>query len=190
MKSALFLFVLPGVKTHKDRSMPSTYVEMDVIGMQQALLLAQESRDPSTQNGAVITSADGGVMQILSSGINAFCTQIEETPERWERPLKYQFVEHAERNAIYNAAKYGKSISGATLYVPFSPCVECARAIIQSGIDRVVCHRTLALATPDHWKESLAAAASLLSEAGVSLEVCDFPRFDIPLRFNGAALDL
>jgi dCMP deaminase len=170
--------------------MPSAYVEMVILGMQQALLLAQDSRDPSTQNGAVIAHSIEGEMQILSSGINSFCTQVQETPERWERPLKYQFVEHAERNAVYNATKYGKSIAGATLYVPFRPCVECARAIIQTGIDRVVCHKTIALATPDHWKESLDSAESLLSEAGVALEVCDFPKFDIPLRFNGVVLAL
>ena len=170
--------------------MLSAHIDMDAMGMKQALLLAQDSRDPSTQNGAIIAHMFSGEMHIISGGINSFCAQVQETPERWKRPLKYQFVEHAERNAIYNAAKHGKSIADATLYVPFQPCIECARAIIQSGIDRVICHRAIALVIPDHWKESLGSAESLLSEAGVTLEVCDFPKFDIPLRFNGVVLSL
>lgn len=183
-------FVPLDQKTHKDRIMSGVYADMDTMRMQQALLLAQDSRDPSTQNGAVIAHMIPGKAQIISSGINSFCAQVQETPERWERPLKYQFVEHAERNAIYNAAKHGSPIAGATLYVPFQPCIECARAIIQSGISRVVCHKTIKLNTPDHWKESLGSAESLLSEAGVALEVCDFPNFGISLRFNGVVLVL
>ena len=47
-------------------------------------------------------------------------------------------VLHAESNAITKCAKWGSSTSGATLYVTMSPCIECSKLIIQSGIKRVV----------------------------------------------------
>jgi dCMP deaminase len=48
---------------------------------------------------------------------------------------------HAEMNAICNAARFGVAINGATLYCKFEPCYMCAKAIINSGIKRVVCER-------------------------------------------------
>ncbi|OGM02977.1 cell division protein DedD, partial [Candidatus Woesearchaeota archaeon RBG_13_36_6] len=48
---------------------------------------------------------------------------------------------HAEANAIAQAAKYGVSINGATLYVKMEPCLDCAKLIINSGIKRVVCEK-------------------------------------------------
>jgi len=59
---------------------------------------------------------------------------------RWDRPAKYQYVEHAERQAIYNAAFLGVSLRGATAYLSWEPrvCVSCARAVIQSGVAELV----------------------------------------------------
>ncbi len=48
---------------------------------------------------------------------------------------------HAEQNAIYQAAGYGTSIQGATLYCKMTPCRNCAMAIISTGIERVVCEK-------------------------------------------------
>lgn len=61
-------------------------------------------------------------------------------PERWERPAKYEWVEHAERNAVYNAARTGISLKGCTAYLSWEPhpCVECTKAFIQAGITEVV----------------------------------------------------
>ncbi len=63
-----------------------------------------------------------------------------ELSERWERPAKYEWVEHAERNAIYNAARTGVSIKGCTAYLNWEPrpCVECCKGFIQAGIINVV----------------------------------------------------
>ena len=61
-------------------------------------------------------------------------------PERWERPLKYDFVEHAERNAVYNAARVGIPTNGCTAYLNWEPypCKECAKAFAQAGIVEVI----------------------------------------------------
>lgn len=66
--------------------------------------------------------------------------EMELHPERWERPLKYDFVEHAERNAVYHAARVGIPIAGCRAYLNWEPypCKECAKAFIQAGIIEVI----------------------------------------------------
>jgi dCMP deaminase len=61
----------------------------------------------------------------------------EVLSNRWERPAKYQWVEHAERNAIYNAARMGIPLKGCTAYITLAPCADCTRALIQAGISAV-----------------------------------------------------
>lgn len=60
--------------------------------------------------------------------------------ERWERPAKYEWVEHAERNAVYNAARIGVSVAGCRAYLNWEPrpCVECCKGFIQAGIIEVI----------------------------------------------------
>jgi dCMP deaminase len=98
--------------------------------------IAQWSKDRSSQFGCVIVDER---QSVLSLGWNGFPRGInDEIEERHERPAKYLWTEHSERNAIYNAASSGVVLLGATLYVNGIPCADCARAIIQSGIHRVV----------------------------------------------------
>lgn len=88
------------------------------------------SEDRSTKVGAVIVNKRN---RIISVGYNGFPTGVIDKDTRHERPNKYDFTEHAERNAIYNAER---SLVDSTLYLDTfpCPCVDCARAIIQSGI--------------------------------------------------------
>lgn len=98
--------------------------------------VAAKSKDPNTKLGCVITSIDHS---ILSTGFNGFCRGVrEDIPARWaDRTTKYWFVEHAERNAIYNAVRHGICLDKSIAYIPVSPCVECAKGLIQSGIIQV-----------------------------------------------------
>lgn len=136
-------------------------------------VVRQKSKDPSSQIGAVIVGQD---RQIVSTGFNGFPRGIDETdPARWERPIKYLWVEHAERNAIYNAARTGVSLSGCTLYLlgfgpPSVPCIACSKAVIQSGITRVVGQPYKPVAKS--WAKDVAFAQALLTEAGI--EVVEF----------------
>ena len=131
----------------------------------------KKSKDPSSKIGAVIV---GPEKQIISTGFNGFPRGIDETDSvRWERPIKYQFVEHAERNAIYNAARHGIAVRGCAMYFvgmgpPTVPCVECTKAVIQSGITRVVGHAMKEVSGA--WVADLAFAKDLLIEAGVTVE--------------------
>ncbi len=126
-----------------------------------------KSKDPSTRVGAVLTLNNS----IFSTGFNGFPIGVDETiVSRWERPIKYEYVCHAERNAIALAARKGSATQGSTLYLvgmgsPTMPCTECAKMIIQSGIVRVVGHAIKPI--PEAWIKDFNFAAHLLEEAGV-----------------------
>lgn len=134
-------------------------------------VVRNKSKDPSTHIGAIIIGPD---KQVISTGFNGFPRGIDETdPLRWERPIKYQYVVHAERNAIYNAVRIGIALNGLTMHMigfgPLTvPCTECAKAIIQSGIARFVGHAMRPI--PESWAADLGFAKNLLVEAGVVLE--------------------
>ncbi|MBP1532208.1 MAG: CMP deaminase, partial [Alphaproteobacteria bacterium] len=87
-----------------------------------------------------------------------------------ERPTKYDFFEHAERNAIYNACLTGTCLRDCTIYCTLTPCTDCARAIIQAGIKTVV---TYEFKTDDNdpkntWRDKLNYSAEMFREAGVN----------------------
>ena len=104
--------------------------------MNLARHVAEWSKDRSTKVGAVIV---GPYNEVRAVGYNGFPRGIDDdAPDRHERPEKYLWVEHAERNAIYNAARVGISVSGCKMYLPWFPCMDCARAIVQSGIETLV----------------------------------------------------
>ncbi len=121
------------------------------------------SKDPSRGVGAVIVSP---AKQIVSTGFNGLPKGVEDRPDRLMRPVKYDLVCHAELNAIVQCARNGVSPIGCTLYSSFSPCVQCALAIIQAGIVQVVTIETAA--GDEHWQKSLALACELFAEAGVN----------------------
>jgi dCMP deaminase len=98
--------------------------------------IATWSKDLSTGVGAVIVDNE---QRIVSIGYNGFCTGCnDDVQQRYQRPEKYFYTEHAERNAIYNAARIGVSVKNCKLYSTLFPCAECCRAIIQSGITTVI----------------------------------------------------
>lgn len=135
-----------------------------------AELVSTKSKDPSTKVGVVIVGADN---EILSTGFNGFPRGVDETiPERWERPAKYMFIEHAERNAIHNAARNGIVLKGSTMYTNFigCPCTECTKAIIQSGIKKIVGNGQAFNGKGDHWEEEMRIAKIMLDEANIEVE--------------------
>jgi dCMP deaminase len=149
------------------------------------LAAADLSSDPSTQNGAVIVR-DG---RVLCRAANQFPAGVAALPERWHRPLKYAFVEHAERNVIYVAAREGIATAGATLFCPWYACTDCARAIIQSGIAEVVGHQLLVDLTYDRWRDTIGVALAMLREAGVRTRHVTGAVGGVRIRFDGREID-
>lgn len=153
---------------------------------------ATKSPDPSTQNGAVIpiqwegSHADGRQEDHIIKDCNRLPNGVKGELERFQRPTKYSYVEHAERNVIYRAAKEGWCLEGLTMYVPWFACADCARAIIQSGITKVVGHQLMLDKTPIHWKESIEIAFKMLEESGVEMEFVQESLPESPeILFNG-----
>jgi len=131
------------------------------------------SPDPSTKNGAVLVGADG---KIITYSTNRFPKGVAETRTRLnDRPTKYRMVVHAESGAVLNAARYGKTTNGATLYCPSYACSECAKTIIQSGIRRVVGHAQIMIMWSKHptWVESIQQGWGMMQEAGVECVLFD-----------------
>jgi dCMP deaminase len=138
--------------------------------LRRAYRFATASPDLRTQTGAYLATPTGADYYLATASCNDFPDGVEALPERLEPDVKADYIEHAERNAIYKAARNGSYTSGTVLVATWLPCVECARAIIQAGIVEVLVHEST---YPDHWKESLALGAGLLSEAGVKVTVVE-----------------
>lgn len=139
------------------------YINWDEYFMGVAQLSGHRSKDPNTQVGCCIVSVDN---KILSMGYNGFPRGCSDEDFPWDREgeeldqTKYAYVTHAEMNAILNYR--GGSVEGAILYVSLFPCNECAKAIIQAGIKRVVYDSDKYVGTP-----SSRAARKMFDAAGV-----------------------
>ncbi len=134
--------------------------------MDMAEMVASWSKDRSRGVGAVIVGAD---KTIRSVGYNGFPRGLDDDVEcRHERPAKYKWTEHAERNAIYNAIRAHSVITGCTIVIPWYPCADCARAIIQAGIVKVVSYR------PNYedptWGEDFKMVDEMLAECEIEVE--------------------
>lgn len=132
-------------------------------------VVATWSKDRSTKCGCVLVKDN----RILSTGYNGFPqgTEDYENDEKHERPTKYMYFEHSERNAIYSAAKHGISLEGATAYVTGPPCVDCTRAMIQVGIRDIIIpkkHNFMKYAdNQNQYAEAAAACMEMLENADV-----------------------
>lgn len=146
--------------------------------MDLAFMVASWSKDPSTKTGAVVVGPD---REIRATGYNGLVRGVDDNkPERLERPTKYDFFEHAERNAVYNACLTGTSLKGCTLYATHAPCTDCARAIIQAGIKTVITNRVeINDQTPKGtWRDKLDYSAQMFKEAGVEYIELSSPKTD------------
>lgn len=107
--------------------------QFDVNYLAMARIWASNSYCVRRQVGALIVKDN----MIISDGYNGTPSGFDNVCED-ENGCTYPYVLHAEANAITKVAKSGNNSQGATLYVTASPCIECAKLIIQSGIKRVV----------------------------------------------------
>lgn len=113
------------------------YISWDECFMRMAHVIAERSKDPSTQAGATIVDKNNVVIGL---GYNGFPRGVDSDSFSWERDgdflsTKYAYVCHGEENAIYNA---NNSTHDCKIYCTLFPCNECAKAIIQNGIVEVI----------------------------------------------------
>lgn len=132
--------------------------------MRAALEAARESPNRVRQVGARLELADGTTI----TACNTFPAGVRDLPERHEGDGRFVWMEHAERHAIFAAARRGIATAGARLTTTFFPCIDCARAIVDAGI---TCVETPPPAFDDAvWGEAFVRSSVILEEGGVAIE--------------------
>ena len=146
------------------------YISWDEYFMGVAYLSSMRSKDPNTQVGACIVSPKNKILSMGYNGLPIGCSDDEFPWNRVEKdPVlnKYFYTTHSELNAILNYR--GGSLEGSKMYVTLFPCNECAKAIIQAGITKIVY-------ADDKYDDTPAVVASkkMLDAAGVEYKKYEF----------------
>lgn len=136
---------------------------------------AAKSKDPRTKIGAVLVYWDD--KDGFAHGYNGIARKVKDLPERMERPEKYFWMSHAERNVVYHCARTGRATNGATMFTQGIPCCDCADAVVNSGIVEVVVHKQWQhyeqLFNWEKWNDSSKRSELKFAEAGVKIRVLD-----------------
>lgn len=134
------------------------------------LEVAQWSKDRSSKVGCVIVKD----RCIISTGFNGLPRGCNDDVEaRHERPEKYQWFIHAEPNGIINAAREGKSTLGASMYLNWYPCDQCAGFIVQAGIKKLFADQEPEW-EHEKWGEGFKRAKTILEEGGVEVTYMNY----------------
>lgn len=157
-----FVKIILYSKTKNMTDARKNFISWDECFMRMAHVIAQRSKDPSTQTGAVIVNQQNVV---LGLGYNGFPRGVENDELPWEREggfldTKYAYVCHAEENAVYNS---NASVHGCKLYCILFPCNECAKTIIQNGIKEIIFEND-----KYHDVDAFVAARRLFNRAGIT----------------------
>jgi dCMP deaminase len=155
--------------------------DAETKAMRSCFYAASTSPDPSTQNAAMVLLSGNtrDRVKFIGPRRNEFPNGVLNVPSRWERPTKYMFVEHAERAVIYQAARDGVTLRGATMVAVWAACSDCARAIIAAGIVRLVRHS--GHGKSETWDESIRIGDRMMLEAGIVLYDDATEYGDLPL---------
>lgn len=132
----------------------------------------QYSEDTITNAGALIVTPD--LEKLIAFGANHFPKGLNPTKEQIEdRNWKYQHIIHAETAAVHYAAVaenfelHNPTTKGAVMYMPWVPCTNCAKSIIDCGIKKLIGHKELIMKTPERWHKDTDYALQLLDMCGV-----------------------
>ena len=154
-------------------------ISWDEYFMAIAEVVKLRSKDPNTKVGACIVKDN----KILSTGYNGFPRGCDDDKYPWDKgnknevDNKYFYVVHAELNAILNSTQ---SVKDSTIYVTLYPCNECAKAIIQSGIKKVI-YKNIDLSTEEK-KCKIQHTGQMFTDAGV--EVCMYENREINISIG------
>mgnify|MGYP001210236381 CR=1 FL=1 len=146
--------------------------------MLHAYRVAHASDDPSTQVGAVIVSDQGVVAQAYNKPIS-----IKDTTGL----SKYDYTEHAERRVLYECISKRLSPKGCSMYANWASCCDCARAVIECGIDHVYTHLQMHDKYSGAYRESTEKGLLMLTNSGVNVTMIsgDISNGRITIRTSG-----
>ena len=151
----------------KDYGVPS----LDDRMMSMVYLLAEGSKDKKTHIGAVVIGPD---KEIRTTGYNGFVRDLDDNvPERQEKPEKDFWFEHAERNSIYNATRFGASLKGCKMYTNGVPCMNCARGVVQSGIEEIIVDKNWEKTNQGSDIEESRRSLEMFGEVGIKVRYWD-----------------
>lgn len=167
--------------------MSSTYNEKYTNLMIIAKLYANKfSDDPSTRVGAVFVDDN---YQILSIGCNhsPYSMRLNNKPERQRelltnklnetgKKMKYPWIEHAERNAIFNAEKNGTILTNSICITTLVPCIDCTRAILSVGVKQIY---TFVPEGESKWIKDYAISKKLIDEANIPVTILTIKENDL-----------
>ncbi|MDP3992472.1 MAG: dCMP deaminase family protein [Nanoarchaeota archaeon] len=159
--------------------------DWDSYFMTMVYLLASRSKDKSAHIGAVVV---GPQKEIRSTGYNGFPRGLNDNvPERYEKPEKFFWFVHAEKNAIYNASRNGVSLEGCVMYTNGIPCSRygCASGIIQSGIKKVIVDKRWDDDKSEKWNEEAKRSLQMFSETGVDVGYYEGPFVELVKFHHG-----
>ena len=143
------------VPKKRKRSMDEKQYKLDLRYLKMAQIWAENSYCKRRQVGALVVKDQ----MIISDGYNGTPSGFENVCED-DNNVTLPYVLHAEANAITKLARSSNNSEGSTLYITDSPCIECAKLIIQAGIKRVVYAR----------EYRLTDGADLLRQAGIKVD--------------------
>lgn len=129
-------------------------------------LASHHSTDPRTQVGSALVVPNGG---IVVSSWNGIPQSIRMPSSYTVQDHKNFYTEHAERSVIFKAIKNNLPTSGLHMYTTWASCSECARAIIEFGIKRVVTFRRLVERTSTEWEKSVSYGIQMMIDSGVDV---------------------
>jgi dCMP deaminase len=149
--------------------------------------MAEYSQDSNTQVASALVSWTGG---LLLAGWNELPTALCNKGYPKSANTKNYCTEHAERRVLYKAVENDIPTKGLQMYGTWIGCSECARAIIQFGITRVVTFRKLVELTPPKWEESVYQGLNMMKDAGITVVGWSGElRPSNKIRFNGELID-
>lgn len=149
-------------------------ITWDELFMGRVYEIARKSKDPRTKIGAVLVKDGHAPLE----GFNGIPKGVLDLSERMERPEKYHWMEHAERNVVNMAAKMGISTSGGILYTQGFPCTDCIRGVINCGIVEIVLHKqwediSTKITNKGTWREHYFRSEIMAKEANIFIRYID-----------------
>lgn len=136
------------------------------------------SDDLHTKNGAILIK-DG---MTIGEGANEIVTgpngKLALTGDELQRPHKYTYLEHAERNAVFQAIQNGRNPYRATLYCPWFSCEDCSRVLIHFGIKEIYGHQLPFILMNNKWQDEIAKSHDMMQRAGIQIHIYQGKVFD------------
>ncbi len=161
----------------------------DELFMRMVYLVSSKSKDNRTKIGAVLVRD----RRMVSAGFNGFPEGVDDdVEERYERPLKYEYVVHAEHNAVLQCAFSTQSSEGTILYTNGVPCGGCAKAVLQGKIQEVVVHvqwQEHEKTGMTHWQNTCSVSSTMFAEKGIRIRPFD-QKLGVKTLMNGQIIEV